>query len=226
MHTGCFAVAFCLLAWVAHAAAAVGDEGQQRERMARDRAAAQSRYEQAVRACEAGFVVSGCIEKAKSERRATLDRLAREQATLDDAVRKRRAEERRQRIASKQHAAAARTAASAPEVQTRPPRPAASAASVPRSARKAEPRSSEAAAAAEAEAAERSVQAQQRRERAQAHADTVRQRNAERALQKPPAAPLPVPSGSSVRPQGLAVSAARPAAAASRPQAPASGAPE
>jgi colicin import membrane protein len=204
----------CMLPCIAQAAGPAQDEALQRERLAGERAAAQARYEQAVRGCEAGFVVTGCINQAKAERRATLDRVAREQAALNDAVRKRSADERRQRIASKQQAAALRAAASAPAMQLRTPKPTASSASAARPVRQVEPRSSEAAAAAQADAAQRSAQAQQRRERAQAHADAVRQRNNERALQKPPAAPLPA-RGASVVPRSAAAAASQPAAPAS-----------
>jgi colicin import membrane protein len=173
-----------------------------------DRAAAQARYDQTVRECQRAFAVTDCVNRAKSERRAALDRVSREQAALDDAERKRRAEERQQRIAKKQAQQAqqakqsqrsvdTRAAASAPPLQVRAPRQASSAASVPaKPARRAEPRTPEAAAAAEAEAAERAALSQQRRERAQAHEEAVRKRNAERAAQRPPAAPLPVPQAS------------------------------
>jgi|KBSSwiStaDraftv2_1062776.scaffolds.fasta_scaffold874516_1 hypothetical protein len=175
-----------------------------REQLDAQRAAAQTRYDDAVRECERGFVVTACVNNAKAERRATLDRVAREQAALDDAQRRRRAEERRQRIAQKQaQQAAAASAAASPEVQVRPPRPplAASAASKP--ARRFEPRSPAEAAAADAEAAERAAQAQERRERAQAHEEAVRRRNAERAAQRAPAAPLPAPDGASAAASAL-----------------------
>ncbi|HET7525106.1 MAG TPA: hypothetical protein VFK10_04115 [Burkholderiaceae bacterium] len=173
-----------------------------REQINAERAAAQARYEQAIAECERGFVVTSCVNQAKAERRAALDRLSREQMALDDAQRKRRAEQRRQQIAEKraqqaQEAAAARDAASSPAPQVRTPRQPAAPASGAKAARRAEPHSSDAAAATAAEATERASDAQERRERAQAHEEAVRKRNAERAAQRPPAAPLPLPDAAS-----------------------------
>jgi hypothetical protein len=191
----CWAIAVALLALAGAAHAADdGDEKARRKELSAQRAAAQARYDAAVRDCERSFAVTGCVNQAKAERRATLDRLSREQASLDDVLRKRRAEERRERVAEKQRIAAERAAASAPQVQVRPPRAAASAASAPRPSRRFEPRSPQEAAANEAEAAQRAAASQQRRERARAHQEAVNQRNAERATQRAPAAPLPAPS--------------------------------
>src|SRR5262245_38404159 len=167
---------------------------ERREQINAERAATQARYEKAVAECERGFMVTSCVNQAKAERRTALDRLSREQMALDDAQRKRRADERRERIAQKKaaQAAASEAAASPPQAQ-RTPRQSAVPASGAKAARRAEPRSSEAEAAAAAEAAERASDAQQRREKAQAHEEAVRKRNAERAAQRTPAAPLPVP---------------------------------
>jgi hypothetical protein len=187
----------CVAAWPAEAADGAADDAARRERLAAERAAAQVRYDDAVRGCQSVFAVTGCINQARAERRAALDRVSREQATLDDAARKRRTEERRQRIAQKQQAAAARAAASAPEVQLRAPRQA-PAASGTRPSRRAEPRSAEAAAAAEAAASQRQAQSAQRRERAKSHEQAVQRREAERNANRAPAAPLPVPSASAV----------------------------
>jgi colicin import membrane protein len=190
-----------LAALPAFAADPLPDEVQRRERLDTERAAAQARHDAAVRECQNAFAVTSCVEQAKAERRSALDRISKEEAVLDDAQRRRRAEERRKRIADKQQAAAARAAASAPDVRTRVPRQVAPAASAPsRPTRRAEPRSPEAEAAEAAQAKERAAQAQRRRERAAAHAEAVRQRNAERAARKPPAAPLPVPSAPASRP--------------------------
>ncbi|MFO1223584.1 MAG: hypothetical protein U1E90_10855 [Burkholderiaceae bacterium] len=187
----------CLAASLrALAADGAAPEQASRARLAAERDAAQVRYEQAVRECEHRFAVTSCVDKAKAERRATLDRVAREQAVLDDAQRRRRADERRQRIAHKQaQLAAAReaqSAASMPPAQVRPPRQSPAA----RSGKHFETRSTAESVAQEAEAAARAAQARERRERARAHAQAVRQRNAERAAQRPPAAALPVPGAS------------------------------
>ncbi|HVO07007.1 MAG TPA: hypothetical protein VMT83_09505 [Burkholderiaceae bacterium] len=174
---------------------AVSDKAR-REQLDAQRSAAEARYERAVRECERGFVVTSCVDKAKAERRATLDRISREQMAIDDAQRKRRADERRQRIAEKQAQQALRGGASAPEAEVRAPRATPAPASSPKPGRRIEQRPAEEEAAAQAEAARRAAQSQERRERAQAHAEAVRQRNAERAAQRPPAAPLPAPGAS------------------------------
>ena len=189
--------AACLLVPPVWAVDPPADEMQRRERLSAERAAAQARYDATVRECERAFAVTGCIERARAERRVVFDRITKEEAMLDDAQRRRRAEERRQRIAQKQQAAAARAAASAPDVRLRQPRQIAPPASVPRPSHRAEPRSREAEAAEAAAAKQRAAQAQRRRERAAAHEEAVRQRNEkERAEDKPPAAPLPVPPAS------------------------------
>lgn len=191
-------LALLALAGLAHAGDMSPTQAQQRERLARERAAAQARYERAVTACEQGFIVTSCINAAKAERRATLDRVSREQAALDDAARRRRADERRRRIAAKQQAAAARAASSPASAQPtlQAPRPAASSAGTTRPRRPVMPRSEDEAAALDAEAAARAAKARARRDKAEAHAEAVRARNAQRALQRPPAAPLPAPAAS------------------------------
>lgn len=190
---GC-ALCIALPVWGADAPA---DEVRRRESLTAERAAAQARYDAAVRACRSAFAVTGCINEAKSERRSTLDRITREETLLDDAQRQRRAEERRQRIAQKQQAAAARAAASAPDVRLRAPREIASPASATRPSRRAEPRTPQQEAAEAAAAKQRAEKAQRRREQAAAHEEAVRRRNEqERAEGKPPAAPLPLPRAS------------------------------
>jgi hypothetical protein len=168
------------------------EDAAQRERIAAQRAAVQSRYDDAVRACAAEFAVTACVDRARAERRAALEVLSREQAALDASVREHRAAERSRRVEDKQRSAAQRAAAqaSAPAQETPAPRPPpAPAASAARAARPADAqaRAAEAAAAA----AQRRAEAERRREKAEAHAEEVRRRNAERAAKKPPAAPLP-----------------------------------
>jgi colicin import membrane protein len=189
--------ALCLLALPVRAADLPAEEAQRRERLGAERTAAQARYDAAVRECEGAFAITGCVERARAERRVAFDRITKEEAMLDDAQRRRRAEERRQRIAQKQQAAAARAAASAPNMRLRAPRQVAPPASAPRPSHRAEPRSPAAEAAEAAAAKQRAAQAQRRRERAAAHEEAVRLRNEkERAEGKPPAAPLPVPPAS------------------------------
>ena len=176
------------------------DDSVPRAAIAAERQSVQSRYAQAARACEAQFAVTACLDQAKRERRRELDRLAGEQAKLDQAVRQRRAAERRARIDDKQRAAAqlgpAPAASAPPRSAQRPARAAAQAASAtPRQYKDTEERSAAAASAA----AKRQSAAAQRQQDAQAHAEAVRRRNAERAKHRMPAAPLPPAAASASR---------------------------
>jgi colicin import membrane protein len=190
-----------LALWCIGAAAqtATPDDTAQRERIAAERAAVQSRHDDTVRACAAEFAVTACINRAAAQRRAAMEALDREQAALDASARERRAAERTRRVEDKQRAAAARAAAqaSAPVPETRTPRPPpAPASGAKRTARPtdAQARAAESAAAA----ARRRIEAERRREKAEAHAEEVMRRNAERAARKPPAAPLP-PASAALR---------------------------
>ncbi len=174
------------------------DDSARRAAIAAEKQTVQSRYTQAVRACETQFAVTACFDQAKRERRRELNRLAGEQAKLDQAERQRRAAERRARIDEKQQAAARLGPAPAASAPPRSTQRAARAAAQPASAL---PRhhqdGDERAAAAASAAARRQSAAVQRRQDTQAHAEAVRRRNAERASQRTPAAPLPPASAAS-----------------------------
>ncbi len=172
-------------------------DDRSRERIAAERREADRRFDAARLQCEQRFAVTACLEDARSERRRVLDRLASEEAALDEVQRRARAAERLRAIQSKTDKAprGVAPAASAPEprVRARKPQRAASAAlPSPVSPDAAEPSR---APGASPQAAERHRQAQQAREReAQVHREAVTRRNAERDARKPPAAPLPLPS--------------------------------
>ncbi len=174
------------------------DDSARRAAIAAEKQAVQSRYEQAVRTCEAQFAVTACFDQAKRERRRELDRLAGEQAKLDQAVRQRRAAERRARIDEKQQAAARLGPAPAASAPPKSAQRAARAAAPPASAMLRHRQDiEERAAAAASAAAKRQSAAIQRRQDAQAHAEAVRRRNDERARHRTPAAPLPPASAAS-----------------------------
>ncbi len=166
------------------AAAAAPDEAAQRARLERERAAAETRYQQALQACSGSFALTNCQERARAERRKTFDRLDAEEADLDAAQRRRRAEERQREI---ERNAAQRPAASAAATEPRPHAPPAPTPVFPKVAPPA-PQSASAAAKREAETLERY---RQRQERAAAHKAEVERRNAEQDAKRPPAPGLP-----------------------------------
>lgn len=194
-----------LLACPAPAAENADARLRDRERIAAERREADRRFDAARRQCEQRFAVTACLEDARSERRRVLDRLADEQAALDEAQRRTRAAERLRSIQAKTAAApaahgpaasapAARVlAASAPVATTALPMSAA-----PSSSGASAPIARARASGTAPQAAARHRQAQQAREHdAQVHREAVIRRNAERDARKPPAAPLPVPSAPS-----------------------------
>ena len=192
-----------LMVWLclgARAQQAMPGEAAQRERIATERRAAQTRYEKTVRECQSSFAVTSCVNNAKAERRQLMDRLAREQEGVDDQMRKRRATERSQRIADKRKAADERSAASAPQVQIRPPRQRTDPSAKPIRAARAQSAASAASAPSSAVIAEQhAASAERRRREAQARAEAVRRRNEQRNAAKPPAATLPAASAAALK---------------------------
>jgi hypothetical protein len=206
--------------WVAVAAltavrahANESDAAPERRRIEAERAAAEARFAEQRRACQERFVVTSCVDAAKRERRETLARLRREQNVLDERERRARAEARLEEIRKSQEERARRDAQPrpprppivAPRAAPTRPRPAARAASQAespgRSAPSAEHRlphfgriGSERTPAEEARS-RATFDAAQRA--ATEHRAEVEARNARRAAQRPPAAPLPVPPAAS-----------------------------
>lgn len=179
------------------------DVGKERERIKAERHAAEARFAAEQKACGAKFAVNDCVDAAKRKRREVLADLRRQEISLNDAERKRRAAQRLQEIeeskkgdsaeaAAKREEAAqrqrqrdARHAEKAAKQQAREER---AAAGSPRekeagSALGRQPSASE-AAANRREHEERLAQAKDRKQRVEA-------RRAARA--KPPASALPVP---------------------------------
>ncbi|RZT92503.1 hypothetical protein [Rivibacter subsaxonicus] len=165
-----------------------GADTVERQRLQVTRGEVEARYQGRVRECEQRFFVTDCLERARKERREALAPIDARIATLDEAERSRRAQERLERIGTgkAERAVRAGEAASMP-ASPRQPKPAPTASGkLPR-----QPAPPPTAASA----AERAAQEQKARERHQrkqeeaaAHRAEVERRN---AGDKPPAAPLP-----------------------------------
>jgi hypothetical protein len=179
-------IAALMLAPSVHAA-----DTAERERIVAERAAAETTLAQRERECSTRFVVTACVEEARSAYRATVASLRRQQAVLDDTERRQRAVERQQRLSAKEDAAV-------------PPTPRA-----PRPARAARPsvQADEAASASaptpapavkpdaiKSQEATRAAAHDARIEAAQAHRAAVERRNAEREKKGKNARPLPLPA--------------------------------
>ena len=74
----------------------------QRKRIQEGRGAAQERFAEQERQCWKRFAVNACISLASDERRAIMDRLRREELTLNDLERKRDAASRLEELGQKQ----------------------------------------------------------------------------------------------------------------------------
>jgi hypothetical protein len=83
-------------------------DAAERKRIADGRAAAYARYEQGRYACWQRFAVNACLDRARAQRRATLDALRHDELTLNAQERQRRTAARLDEIAHKQAESAAR----------------------------------------------------------------------------------------------------------------------
>jgi len=191
-----------VLAVLAAAAATAADDSEriERERIDRERAAANARFEVQQAECQSRFAVTACIDRARAERRDTLDRLTEQQHTLDEARRKRRAAQRTANIQAQIERAESDRAPPVPRaVESRAPRRDDAAVNpVPRAE---PPHDASAAAARERDAAERASRERYaaRQRAAQQDREKNAERVAERAKKKPRAAPLPEPPASAIR---------------------------
>lgn len=209
------------------AADAVGSapSAGERQRIAGERAAAEMRYAARERDCKTRFVVTACIDEAKSERRDALDKLRSRQLGADEARRRERAAARQSELSEKaaedarveKERAARATASGASGAASQParirvssprrgapPERAASAANVPAARASGpdqvfgfSPRPSETAAARqEHEARSRAAFAKRHRQAAE-HREEATTATLRRMASKSPAAPLPAASGAS-----------------------------
>ncbi len=217
----CWLVGGLLFGALSLAAAAVQAQGpgDERQRLAAERAAVEARFAEREAGCQQRFAVTDCVNEAKKERRDAMAPLRRRSAELDDAQRKQRAARQveavhrkvdeaqaREREAALREPAAARPpaapapaeAASAPQQEARdarqpklkPPPRRLTARMPPETSTNAERRAREAAGQARIDARKRA---------AQEHREAVERRNAERASSGKQAAPLPVPASGALR---------------------------
>ena len=114
----------------AAASASSAASANERQRIASERAAAEVRFAARERECRTRFVVTACIDEAKSERRDALDKLRARQLGVDEVRRRERAAERQSELAEKaaedarldKERAARAAAASASGAASQPPR--------------------------------------------------------------------------------------------------------
>jgi colicin import membrane protein len=171
--------------------AATAYAADERARIAQERRQAEALYDARQRACQSEFAVTACVDRAKAERRTTLEQLAQQQAVLDDQQRRLRAAQRMQQIHEKtsQSDAKGQTPHTAsPPVQVKAPR-------VSRAASAAVPRTDSAASGPSIGAEERArnrADFERRQRQAAEHRDELARRAVERASTRDrPVAPLP-----------------------------------
>jgi hypothetical protein len=168
------------------------DTDSRSAQLARDRAAAEARYQRAAQACEKAFAQTACVDDARRERRREVGRLDAERSALDLADRQRRAADRNRRVEAKQRAAAQRSTEPAPPAASKPrAMHRAGAASAGERGHAKTPRG---AAPAASTASGRLAARDKRMADAEAHAAAVKKRNADRAAKRAAAAPLPAAS--------------------------------
>jgi len=190
-------------------AGAQEDFQAERDRIAAERQALETRFQQQETACYQRFAVNDCLSQARRARRSAEDDLKRQEAAINDIERKRRGAEQLRRIDERQ---------ATPRTQDRPEeQQKAREAQQAREQRAADHAASRAAKAAEEaqnrqdaagkqrqfaedqeRAARQRAEAPTERERFENKQRSVQQRRAERERKnaertKPPAAPLPPP---------------------------------
>jgi colicin import membrane protein len=122
------AAVVCVCLWPAVVSAQF-DSGAERERIARERAAAELAYARQQRVCAERFFVTACLDQAREDRRQVVDGLRREALRLDTDERRRQAAQRLELIRQKTEAERRReegAAARLPDAKTSvpaPPRP-------------------------------------------------------------------------------------------------------
>ena len=183
------------------AAAQPGGDAVERERIAAERAAVETRFAEERLACQQNFVVTSCVDEVRRRERETLGSLRRQEAVLDETQRRQRAAERLAAIRAKVSAEEdrQRDSAAAPRrdrpLQTVAPRagPVARAASAPNAAVTA------GATAAERESREsRSrMRFEERQREAREHREATQRRSVQRTRQDRQVAPLPPPAAAS-----------------------------
>jgi hypothetical protein len=96
----CFALAAC----AAHAQGQDPSIDAERKRLQEERAKVEAEYKADEKACYAKFAVNSCLDKAKAKRREAVSDLRRQEISLNDAERKRKAAERERSIEDRANA--------------------------------------------------------------------------------------------------------------------------
>jgi colicin import membrane protein len=186
------------------AGAGVDDEAS---RLAAGRRAIEATYERRLVECQGRFAVTACIDSAREDRRRSLAPLRERELALDLRDRAGRAEQRRQAVAGKQQALAARplNEREAPSPSPPPPQtlvpsvrdtlPAPNS-SLPTDLQIRTRDHTETTAPREREAAVRVQKRREREAKAQAERERVAERQMERSLRGKPVQPLPLPAAS------------------------------
>ncbi|HEX2547523.1 MAG TPA: hypothetical protein VHL79_21750 [Ramlibacter sp.] len=91
-------VVLLALAAVAPAWAQVADDSVERARIGAERKAADDKFAEAKRACNAKFAVTDCVNKATREHNAVVSELRRQERVLNEAERKQRAAQAQREI--------------------------------------------------------------------------------------------------------------------------------
>jgi hypothetical protein len=168
----------------------VAHGADERARIAAERAQAQKTYDARYRECQSQFAVTACVDKARAERRATLEQLSQQQAVLDDAERKQRAAQRAQQIHEKMSQGNAPAAQRpSPELQVKAPRVSrkSSGAAPPRAAA-----SAASAGLSDAQRAQHRADYERHQREAAEHREELERRAIDRAShQDKPVSPLP-----------------------------------
>lgn len=190
---GCLISCAVALAAIGAAIPSRGETGDsdktQRERLSAERRQVERDFAEQERECAQRFLVTACVDTAKTQRRDALKRLSTREAALDDAERTRRAAARQQRIDAKQarQARDREERASAPLI---PFEPASAAIRTPTRAATPAPASTRPLDPAQRRADEQRsrTEYENRQSQVKARQEAAAQRAASR---KPPAAPLP-----------------------------------
>ncbi len=209
----------------ASAASASAASATERQRIASERAAAEARFAARERECKTRFIVTSCVDEAKSERRDALDKVRARQLGADEVRRRESAAQRQSELAEKaaedaqveKERAARAAAASASGVASQParirissprrgapPERAAGAASA-HSPRANEPdkvfgfspRAPETAASRQVREARSRAAFEKRQRQAAEHREEATTATLQRMASKSPAAPLPAASAAS-----------------------------
>ena len=190
-------LAFGVAAWLLSAAACAADLTPElrteRQRIAAERKRLEAVFADEEARCQSRFAVTACLDDVRQRRRAALDLTRSRELAIDDTERRQRATARREAVEEKQRRAAARTVAE-PAASAEPaaalPAPAPAPASAPAAREPQAPPSTELAR-------QRAAAAHERQQKLRATQQRVEARQAERARQQRPAAPLPVPPAAS-----------------------------